>query len=263
MVISCSRGETGEWAQAQRNRLRMGMLVGLCAQALLATATMIGSASFAAVRMQFVDVMTGTHAGRALLCNGVVSLLLLAMVPVRRLWNSRIGTAFLLTVFATLAATRAATGHPAADGDFTLPELVQFVHLASIAIWSGGVIAAGFFVLPELLRMQQIEAVAQFGRRLSNTVTVAVLLIVLTGLYNSYRGLGGSLSSAGRDTVGRFAGYQDRARLRGSHDGSIQPPNTARKPQLFVGPSPPCGTYSATGSRSDVTYPLCFRIPCE
>lgn len=169
------------------------LLVGLCAQALLATATMIGSASFAAVRMQFVDVMTGTHAGRALLCNGVVSLLLLAMVPVRRLWNSRIGTAFLLTVFATLAATRAATGHPAADGDFTLPELVQFVHLASIAIWSGGVIAAGFFVLPELLLMQQIEAVAQFGRRLSNTVTVAVLLIVLTGLYNSYRGLGGSL----------------------------------------------------------------------
>ncbi len=170
------------------------MLLGLSAQAVLSTATMIGSSSFAAVRAQFADVMTGTHAGRALLCNGAIALLLVMMAPVRRMWQSRPGTASLLTVLAILAATRAATGHPAADGDFTLPELMQFVHLASIAIWSGGVIAAGFFVLPELLRDQQIEAMAEFMRRLSQTVTVALLLIVLTGLYNSYRGLGGSLA---------------------------------------------------------------------
>ncbi len=170
------------------------MLLGLSAQAVLSTATMIGSSSFAAVRAQFADVMTGTHAGRALLCNGAIALLLVMMAPVRRMWQSRPGTASLLTVLAILAATRAATGHPAADGDFTLPELMQFVHLASIAIWSGGVIAAGFFVLPELLRDQQIEAMAEFMLRLSQTVTVALLLIVLTGLYNSYRGLGGSLA---------------------------------------------------------------------
>jgi putative copper resistance protein D len=169
------------------------MIVGLCAQAFLSTATMIGSSGFAAVRAQFADVITGTHAGRALLLNGVVALVVLFAVPVRRMWNSWTGTISLLIALAVLAATRAATGHPAADGDFTLPELVQFVHLASIAIWSGGVIAAGFFVLPELLCIQQIEAMTRFARRLSDTVTVAVVLIVLTGLYNSYRGLGGSL----------------------------------------------------------------------
>jgi putative copper resistance protein D len=115
------------------------------------------------------------------------------MVLARRFRQSRTGTASLLSVLAVIAATRAATGHPAADGDFTLAELVQFVHLASIAIWSGGVIAAGFFILPELLHTQQIEAIRQFARRLSQTVTIALVLIVLTGVYNSYRGLGGSL----------------------------------------------------------------------
>jgi putative copper resistance protein D len=169
------------------------MIVGLCAQAFLSTATMIGSSDFAVVRVQFAGVMAGTHAGRALLFSGAVAIVLLVMILVRRMWQSRIGTTSLLAALAVLAATRAATGHSAADGDFTLPELVQFVHLASIAIWSGGVITAGFFVLPELLRTKRIVAMTRFARRLSDTVTIAVVLIVLTGLYNSYRGLGGSL----------------------------------------------------------------------
>jgi putative copper resistance protein D len=170
------------------------MLAALFAQAWLSTATMTGSAELAEIRAQFAGVMTGTHAGRALLCNAAVALLLLVMIPVRRIWGSRAGVLSLSVVLAILAATRAATGHPAADGDFTLPELAQFVHLASIATWSGGVMAGGFFVLPELLRSQRVEAISRFMWRLSKTVTIALMLIVLTGLYNSYRGLGGSLA---------------------------------------------------------------------
>jgi putative copper resistance protein D len=170
------------------------MLAALSAQAFLAVATMTGSSDLGSIRGQFTDVMTGTHAGRALLCNSAIALLFLVMVLVRRLWQSRAGTAPLLCVLVVLAATRAATGHPAADGDFTLPELVQFVHLASIAIWSGGVMVAGLIVLPELLREKQFEAMGQFARRLSQTVTIALLSIVVTGVYNSYRGLSGSLA---------------------------------------------------------------------
>jgi putative copper resistance protein D len=172
----------------------LAMLAGLFAQAFLAVATMTGSSSFTAVRDQFTDVMTGTHAGRALLCNTAIALVFLALTVVRGMWHSRVRTAVLLNILAVLAATRAATGHPAADGDFTLPELAQFVHLASIAVWSGGVIAAGFVILPELRGSQRFEAMAQFARRLSQTVTIALLLIVVSGVYNSYRGLGGSLA---------------------------------------------------------------------
>lgn len=170
------------------------MPAALFAQAFLAVATMTGSSNSGSIRGQFVDVMTGTHAGRTLLWNSAIALLFLVMVLVRRLWQTRAGTASLLSLLVVLAATRAATGHPAADGDFALPELVQFVHLASIAIWSGGVMGAGLIVLPELLRGKQFEATGQFARRLSETVTIALLLIVVTGVYNSYRGLDGSLA---------------------------------------------------------------------
>lgn len=171
----------------------VAMLLALSAQACLETTTMIGSSDLAAIRGRLAEVLTGTHSGRALLCNGAIVILLLSMFAVRRVRQSRGGTMLLLGVLAILAATRAATGHPAADGDFTLPELVQFVHLVSIAIWSGGVVAAGFFVVPDLLRIKGTEALAEFARRLSQTVTIALLLIVLTGTYNSYRGLGGSV----------------------------------------------------------------------
>jgi len=186
-------------------RLRCGlelsasaMLLALFAQTYLLTATMVGSSGFAAVCGQFVAVMTGTHAGHVLLCNCCVTLALLVLLIVRRGWRTRAKTWTLLGVLVILAATRAATGHAAADGDFRLPEFVQFFHLISIATWAGGVIAAGFFVVPALLRDEQSEANAEtitaFLLKLSSAVTVALLVVVLSGIYNSYRGLDGSVA---------------------------------------------------------------------
>lgn len=169
------------------------IFVALSAQTYLLAATMTGSSDLSVVRTQYAEVMTSTHAGRVLLCNGALSLIFIAMISVRRWWRAKSGKFSLLMVLIILAAIRAATGHASADGDFTLPELVQFVHLLSIAIWSGGVIATGFFVLPELLRLQQTIAAESLMPRLSQTVTIALLLVALTGAYNSYRGLGASL----------------------------------------------------------------------
>jgi putative copper resistance protein D len=170
------------------------MLLALAAQTYLLTAAMVGSSGFVAVREQFVAVMMGTHAGRVLLCNCCVTLVLLVLLMVRRGWKTHTKTWTLLAVLVVLAAIRAATGHPASDGDFRLPEFVQFFHLISIATWAGGIIAAGFFVLPALLRVQENEAIAAFLRTLSKVVTMALLVVVLSGIYNSYRGLDGSVA---------------------------------------------------------------------
>jgi putative copper resistance protein D len=180
-----------------RHRLNVctaAMLLALIAQAYLLTATMIGSSAFAAVCGQFAGVMTGTHAGRVLLCNGCVILALIGLLLVQRGWQTRTQTWTLLAILVTLAAARAAIGHPAADGDFTLPEFAQFIHLISIATWAGGIITAGFFVLPALHRAEQDEAIVAFLRKLSRTVTVALVLVILSGIYNSYRGLDGSMA---------------------------------------------------------------------
>ena len=183
-------------ARLQQNLMlgTIAMLLAFVAQMWLSTATMVGSSSFSVVRSQFADVMTGTHAGRALLFDLLFSTILLALLIFTRSGRSRIKFYSFLSVLTCLAIARAATGHPAADGDFTLPEYVQFIHLVSIAVWSGCVIAAGFVVVPGMLRNERDEAVLAFTGKLSQTATIALLLIMLSGVYNSYRGLGGSVA---------------------------------------------------------------------
>jgi len=168
------------------------MLLALCAQAYLATATMIASSAFAEVRGQLLSVLTDTHAGRNLVATGaVVLVLLLVLLFIRRTGRSQIWVSLALLI--ALAAVRSANGHAASDGDFTLPECVQFIHLTAIAVWAGGVIAGGLLVLPALLRGRNGDAMLAFTRRLSLTVTSALLLVVLSGVYNSYRGLAGTI----------------------------------------------------------------------
>jgi putative copper resistance protein D len=45
-----------------------------------------------------------------------------------------------------------------------------------------------------MLQAGRNDGAARFARSLSRAVTIALLLILLSGLYNSWRGLGGSLT---------------------------------------------------------------------
>lgn len=193
------------WLNAEdaslRSRLRMTtlfslimLLLALGAQMFLQTATMIGASDFTSVRSQIGVVLTGTHAGRALLTESVLIVFPLLLLVTRFGRQTRAGIWSALALLMVLAGVRSAIGHSAGDGDFTLPEFVQLIHLVSTAIWAGSVIVAGLIVLPAMLRGQRMDAMAPFTRSLSRTVTIALLLVVLSGLYNSYRGLGGSLA---------------------------------------------------------------------
>jgi putative copper resistance protein D len=191
------------WLQGdiERARVRRGailsafaMLLALSAQAYLLTATMTGSSVFQEVRGQFVAVVGGTHVGHTLIYSAVFSLALLLLLIVRAGSQTRIKTWLLLLLLVVIAALKSTNGHAASDGDFTLPVAVQLVHLLSIAMWAGCVIASGFVVLPAMLPRQNSEEICVFARRLSNTVTPALFLVVLTGIYNSYRGLGGAVA---------------------------------------------------------------------
>jgi len=160
------------------------IFIAVVAQIYLTTATMIATGAPGEVLAQIHSVALETHAGRSLLANAFIVLLLLAIttIPSPR-W-------LIPATLILLAAARATIGHPASDGDFTLPKLVQFTHLLATAIWSGLILAASFFVLPRL----PSESIASFTRKLSATVTAALLFILASGAYNSYRGLGGTLT---------------------------------------------------------------------
>lgn len=172
----------------------LAMLLTLPLQLWLLTAMMLGTSSFPEVRVQLMGVLTGTHAGKALLPDFAIVLMLFLLSLVHVLMRRRIGIFLGFMLIGILTLLRSATGHAAADGDFTIREILQFLHLLSIAVWSGGVILAGLFVLPCLLRFGHIESIANFGRRLSRASTVAVSLVILSGIYNAWRGLDASMS---------------------------------------------------------------------
>jgi putative copper resistance protein D len=177
----------------------MGMVAALPCQAWLTTATMLGSASAADVWPQLKDVLTATHAGRVLVPDFALAVALLgaaawaAAVGGRARGGRRLWLWGGLALAVLLGAMRSASGHAAGDGDFSLRELVQFVHLMATAVWAGGVMLAGWVVLPRLRCAASLEPVTHFGRRLSLAATWAVVLVAISGIYNAWLGLDGHL----------------------------------------------------------------------
>jgi copper resistance protein D len=181
-------------------RLRFALMVCASAMALflpgqlwLLTATMLGTSAPSEIKGQLIDVLTTTHAGKLLIPDFVIALLLLALSRMQLLMRRRRGVYLCLALFAVLAVFRSGTGHAATDGDFTIREVVQLLHLSAIAVWGGGVMIAGFLVLPSLLLFENVEAISDFGRRLSRAATVSVVLVLFSGLYNAWRGSDSSL----------------------------------------------------------------------
>lgn len=137
-------------------------------------------------------VATSTHAGIGWSVALVGSVLLLLAASGASLSMARIGMAMLAALI--VAAGKSAIGHAADAGAFSLAEGVQTLHLLATAAW-GGIVIAGAFVLPALdtsvVRAVLIRTVA----RMSKAASVAVALVVLTGAFNGWRGVGGSLAA--------------------------------------------------------------------
>jgi copper resistance protein D len=179
------------------------MLVAIPIQLVLLAASMTGDLSWKLAWSSLPDVVT-THAGRALTVSFCFVPFLLLLSIFSSAFSRRVGIWTGIALVLGITVYRAALGHAASDGNFTLWELVQFLHLSSIATWGGGVAIAGLVVLPQLAATAKSEKVIQFGRRLSYTVTIALVVVVLSGIYNGWKGLGGSLAPLPHTAWGRM-----------------------------------------------------------
>jgi putative copper resistance protein D len=158
----------------------------LGAQVVLTTAMMTGTLN--GVTSQIKDVLVSTHAGRLLIPALLLSAGLTALARIKRPL-----TVTSLAILFAMAIIRAGTGHAASQGEFTLPEVMQLLHLSSTAIWAGSVMIAGLFVVPELSRTSDTVTLLRFSKRLSATATIAVALVILSGIYNAWLDLSGTL----------------------------------------------------------------------
>jgi putative copper resistance protein D len=87
------------------------------------------------------------------------------------------------------ALGRSNTGHSVETGFFSLPVWADWIHLLAISVWVGLVVATSYVVAPRLLSAGETdrENGASFIQSLSDTATVALLVLFATGAYNGWR----------------------------------------------------------------------------
>ncbi|MDR5853675.1 CopD family protein [Caballeronia sp. LZ062] len=136
-------------------------------------------------------VATATHAGigwAASIAGG--ALLALAAATSRPFGAARYGVAALGALIA--ASGKAAIGHAADAGAFSIAEGVQLLHLLATGVWGGVVIAGAAVVLPALDASTARASLLRVVVRMSRVATLAVAVVIATGLFNAWRGTGGS-----------------------------------------------------------------------
>ena len=165
-------------------------------------AGMSGSTNFHDNLILIPTILSSTHQGALWYWNFGVLLLLFIGVAQMRKSGSLCRITLLASVLA-LACLKAATGHAADQGDFTLVEGIQAIHILATAVWSGSVLMAGFFVLPRIVLHAEPAAVWRYMSKLSKTATYALIAVLVSGAYTSDRELSNSLAGLGTSMWGR------------------------------------------------------------
>lgn len=157
------------------------LCIALPLQLLLLAVDMAGTMHWSELSPILPDVLA-MHAGSVLRLQFVCTLLALffAMLPLPQTMRRLLLIATLLV----LTIVKAAAGHAATDGAFSVREFSQWIHLISIASWAGGILIAASIVLPHLGR--ESAMLPLFLRRLSLQATISVAFVFLSGLFNSW-----------------------------------------------------------------------------
>lgn len=190
--------EASAWAAARQGRVRQAALAGavlaLAADLLL---LWLESAAMAEVPLSAAGSATwtmlrSTHLGMAWLI-GAFGLAVAAAGAGARA-DAHPGPARLaLAALAVFWYTRSVVSHAASEGDLSLPVLADWLHQGLISLWVGEVLLAGAVMLREADVMSAADrrARAAYVASLSDSATLALAGIFATGLYASWRDLGG------------------------------------------------------------------------
>jgi len=138
------------------------------------------------------SMLTSTHLGLAWSI-GMIGLAVAAAAAFIRAEHGRGPALLTLVALAVFWYTRSMVSHAASDGDFSLRLLSDWIHLGLISLWVGEVVLAGGIMLRVTDNMTATDRRARAGyvASLSSSATFALTGIFVTGLYASWRSLGG------------------------------------------------------------------------
>lgn len=186
------------WSKARRQPVRNAALAGIVV-ALVANLVHLWLESAAMAEVPLTEaggatwsMLTSTHLGLAWSI-GMAGLAVAAAGALMRAERSRAPALLILAALAVFWYTRSMVSHSASDGDFSLRLLADWIHLGLISLWVGEVILSGAVMLRTTGSMNPADrqARAAFVASLSSSATFALTGILVTGLYASWRALGG------------------------------------------------------------------------
>jgi putative copper resistance protein D len=137
-------------------------------------------------------VIFHTHLGRAWLIRiGALILLLITLMAGGRR-DPRGFTGFMVGIAVLVTMTESVSGHASDKGDFSVPEIMDFLHLIAACVWGGGLFALSLVILPRLSKAggQTAALIAGVARRFSRIAGIAVGIIAITALYNAWAYVG-------------------------------------------------------------------------
>jgi putative copper export protein len=132
-------------------------------------------------------VLFKTHSGLVWLIRIVCLVLMLVTGKIRKIRDTRQVLIVLFCLGTIIAFTESASGHAADKGDFSVAEIMDWIHLQGALVWAGGIFVLSFVILPRGsdLSIQVFHTLVRRTTRFSGIVGIAVFSVVLTALYNA------------------------------------------------------------------------------
>jgi putative copper resistance protein D len=132
-------------------------------------------------------VLFKTHSGRVWLIRIVCLVLMLVTGRIRKIRDTRLVLIVLLCLGAIIAFTESASGHAADKGDFSVAEIMDWIHLQGALVWAGGIFVLSFVILPREsdVSSQAFRTLVRRTARFSGIAGIAVFSVVLTVPYNA------------------------------------------------------------------------------
>jgi putative copper export protein len=164
----------------------LALLIGCAFAGLIARSVEMSGQPVSKIYSVLPLVLFKTHYGTVWLVRiGALVLLALAKMAVRYRDN-RPFLVIMLILSLVVSMTSSASGHGADRGDFSLPEIADWLHLVAACLWGGGLMVLTFSVLPDLVGRQKGSAplISRVAGRFSAMAGFAVALTAVTAVYN-------------------------------------------------------------------------------
>lgn len=185
-----SRGEF-EPALRKLDLLASGLAAVGSASALLAATAVMGGVGLREACPMFWMMVSSTDYGHA---GSIATLTMLVIVGVRSSGRaSRVSDIIVAVSLTAFAVTRASMGHAGEEGLWTVVLAAEAIHFSAIGLWTGAVLVSAWFALKETrVARLEIGAADRYLDLMSQAAMVAVIGIVITGLFSAWHRVGTS-----------------------------------------------------------------------